>query len=245
MPNDALREAMGAAQLTSATLAEVCGVDMRTVGRWLADDRRTPHPTQRQAAATALGTEAEMIWPRIKSVIRRSPGLREIMAAYPTRSALPSPVWGELVSGATRELTFAGYTSYFLWLTVPHLRETLRDKAQAGARIRFLLGDPDSEVTRTREMVEGVPLTVSSRIAISLNELQTIRDVPGIEVRFSDRHIALSVWIFDDQAIVCTHVAAAVGHDSPTLRLQRGGDGGMFKAYADHVDALWETARPA
>ncbi|MBR7828997.1 helix-turn-helix domain-containing protein [Actinospica sp. MGRD01-02] len=245
MTNDALRDAMKAAELTRATLAEVSGVDVKTVDRWLSDDRRVPHPRQRLAAAKALGTEPEMIWPSIKSIIRRSPGLKEILAAYPTRSALPSPVWGELVNGATRELTFAGYTSYFLWLTVPHLRETLRDKAAAGARVRFLLGDPDSEVTHSRELVEGVPLTIRSRIAISLSELEPLRDVPGVEVRFSDRHISLSVWAFDDQQIVCTHIAAAVGHDSPTYRIQRAGDGGLYAAYADHVNALWETARPA
>jgi transcriptional regulator with XRE-family HTH domain len=243
--NDALRDAMSTAQLTRAALADVCGVDVKTIDRWLSDDRRTPHPRQRQAAAKALGTEPEMIWPSINSAIRRSPGLKEILAAYPTRSALPSTVWGELVGAATRELTFAGYTSYFLWLTVPHLRDILGDKAQAGARVRFLLGDPDSEVTRTREQVEGVPLTVRSRIAISLSELETLREVPGVEVRYSDRHISLSVWTFDDAMIVCTHIAAAVGHDSPTYRIQRAGDGGLYAAYADHVNQLWESARPA
>lgn len=158
---------------------------------------------------------------------------------------MPSPVWGELTAAASRELTFAGYTNYFLWLTVPGLRDTLRQKAEAGVRVRVLLGDPDSEVTRTREMIEEVPLTVSSRIAVSLNELGPLREVPGIEVRFSDRHISLSVFTFDDQMIVCTHVAAAVGHDSPTYRIKRSSAGGLYAAYADHVDALWQGARPA
>jgi transcriptional regulator with XRE-family HTH domain len=243
--NEALKTAMEAAQLTRPGLAEVCGVDIKTIDRWLNDDRRTPHPRQRHAAATALGTEPDVIWPAIKESSRRSPGLREIQAAYPTRSALPSPVWGELVDGADRELIFGGYTSYFLWLTIPDLRETLRTKAQNGTKIRFLLGDPDSAVTRSREQVEGVPLTVRSRIAISLNELEPLRSTPGIEVRFSDRHISLSVWRFDDQMITCTHIAAAVGHDSPTYRLKRSGSGGLFAAYADHLDVLWESARPA
>jgi hypothetical protein len=158
---------------------------------------------------------------------------------------MPSTAWTELVGAATRELTFAGYTNYFLWLTVPDLRETLRHKAEAGVKVRFLLGDPDSEVTRTREMIEAVPLTVSSRIAVSVNELEPLRNVPGVEVRFSDRHISLSVFVFDDQMVVCTHVAAAVGHDSPTYRIKRTATGGLFAAYSDHVNSLWSTARPA
>ena len=171
--------------------------------------------------------------------------MREIQNAWPTRSAMPSTDWAELVGGASRELTFAGYTSYFVWLTIPNLRDVLHTKARAGAKIRFLLGDPDSEITRTREAVESVPLTVSSRIAISINELAPLRDIPGVEVRYSDRHISLSVWTFDDEMIVSTHVAASVGHDSPTYRLRRSGDGGLYKAYSDHVAALWDTARPA
>jgi hypothetical protein len=236
---------MTTAQLTRTALAEKCGVDSKTVDRWLGDDQRVPHPRQRQAAAAALRTEPEVIWPAIRGLTGRSPALREIEAAFPTRSALPSPVWGELIRQATRELTFAGYTSYFMWLTIPNLRDTLRAKAEQGVGIRFLLGDPDSPVTAAREQVEAVPLTVRSRIAITLSELEPLRDVPGIEVRFSDRHISLSVWMFDEQMIVSTHVAANVGHDSPTYRIRRSGDGSLFKAYGDHVNTLWNTARHA
>ena len=245
MANDALYSALATAQLTRADLAEECGVDLRTIDRWLSDDQRVPHPRQRQAAAAALRTEASVLWPTITGALRRTPGMREIQNAWPTRSAMPSTDWTELVGSATRELTFAGYTSYFVWLTIPNLRDTLRAKAEHGAKVRFLLGDPDSEITRTREAVESVPLTVSSRIAISVNELAPLLDTPGVEVRFSDRHISLSVWQFDDHMIVSTHVAANVGHDSPTYRLKRSGDAGLFKSYSDHVEALWSTARPA
>ena len=63
-------------------------------------------------------------------------------------------------------VTLAGYTSYFLWLELPNLCGVLRRKAKNGCRVRFLLGDPDSEATRHREAVEDVPLTVSTRIRI-------------------------------------------------------------------------------
>jgi hypothetical protein len=36
MPNEALRAAMAAAMVTERDLAETCGVDEKTVGRWLA-----------------------------------------------------------------------------------------------------------------------------------------------------------------------------------------------------------------
>ncbi|MFJ4770419.1 hypothetical protein ACIP88_15055 [Streptomyces uncialis] len=43
--------------------------------------------------------------------------------------------------------------------------------------MRFLLGDPDGEVTRERERVEGVALTVSTRIRITLGELSKLGPV--------------------------------------------------------------------
>jgi len=44
MPNDALREAMTAARITDRDLAGACGVDVKTVERWLAQDGRVPTP---------------------------------------------------------------------------------------------------------------------------------------------------------------------------------------------------------
>jgi lambda repressor-like predicted transcriptional regulator len=244
MPNQALREAMAQAQLSRGKLAQECAVDVKTIDRWLREDERIPHPRQRWAASRALGVEPEVIWPSLKEE-RRSPALREITAAYPTRSAMPSTAWTELVNAASHDLAFAGYTSYFLWLTVPNLRDVLRKKAEEGARVRFLLGDPEAEITRQREAIEAVPLSVSARIAVTLAESERLKNLPNIDVRLSDRHIALSVWIFDDQAVVSTHIAASVGHDSPTYRLKRLETGGMFSAYATHVETLWSDARPA
>ncbi|GAA2013849.1 hypothetical protein GCM10009839_05910 [Catenulispora yoronensis] len=131
---------------------------------------------------------------------------------------MPSTVWVDAIGKARMDLTFAGYTSYFLWSIVPSLREALRVKAEGGARVRFLLGDPESEVTRRREAEEAVSLTISSRIAITMGELEHLKGLPNVEARYSDRHIALSVWQFDDEAVVCTHIASLVDSQQPGAR---------------------------
>ena len=102
--------------------------------------------------------------------------------------------------------------------------------------IRFLVGDPDSDITRSREEIENVPLPVSNRIAVTL-------EAPAIEARLADRHIAVSVFIFDDDAIVNIHLADLLGHDSPTLHLRRHGDDGLYDRFTNHVDHIWLTAR--
>jgi transcriptional regulator with XRE-family HTH domain len=244
MANEALRAAMTAARVTERDLACRCDVDVKTVGRWVAQDGRLPHPRHRYAAAEALGADPEMLWPDgIRRNIKTGPD-REIAAVYPRRSDCPRSVWRSLISGAAKDITLAGYTNYFLWLELPNLRGVLRRKAEGGCRVRFLLGDPDSEVTRNREAVEAVPLTVSTRIRITLDELVKLGNVPGVEARYSDEHVAMSVFVFDDEMLMTTHLAHLVGHDSPMLHIQRMQDGGLYDRYAYHVAELWRSSRP-
>ncbi|WP_346655870.1 hypothetical protein [Streptomyces sp. RFCAC02] len=171
---------------------------------------------------------------------------REIVTVYPYRSACPSSVWRSLITDAESELTFAGYTNYFLWLDHSNLAHALTRKARAGVAVRFLLGDPDADLTRRREAVEQTALTVSTRIRITLEHLNRLSDVGGIQARFSDHegHISLSVFRFDDQMLVTPHLANLVGHDSPMLHLRRLQDDGMFDRFATHVETLWEEGRP-
>ena len=243
MPNDALRAAMATAKITERDLADKCNVDVKTVGRWLAHDDRMPHPRHRYAAAEALGADPEMLWPDgIRRNIKTGPD-REVAAVYPRRSDCPKSVWRSLISGATKDITLAGYTNYFLWLELPNLRGVLRRKAENGCRVRFLLGDPASETTRNRECLEDVPLTVSTRIRITLDELAKLGTIQGIEARYSDEHIAMSVFVFDDEMLVTTHLAHLVGHDSPMLHLKRMLEGGLYDRYAYHVAELWGAGR--
>ncbi|MEU9235776.1 DUF5919 domain-containing protein [Streptomyces subrutilus] len=241
--NDALRRAMANAKLTEQQLAELCGVDAKTVGRWITAPNRIPHARHRWAACEALGEEEQTLWPNaIRSAFATGPD-REIVQVYPYRSAAPAALWRSLVTKAHQELTFAGYTNYFLWLEQANLGGALRRKAQTGCRIRFLLGDPSSPVTAAREEEEGVPLTLSTRIAVTLAELDKLRDVPEIEARFETGHVNLSVFRFDDQMIVTPILARRVGHDSPLMHLRRCQADGMFDRFAAHVEELWSRGR--
>lgn len=184
-----------------------------------------------------------MLWPDAIRKNVKTGADREIVAVYPYRSACPRTVWRRLIGGASKELVFAGYTNYFLWLEIPNLRTVLRRKAEAGCQVRFLIGDPESDVTHRREEHESVPLTVGTRIKVTLDELSKIASVPGIEARYGDEHIAMSVFVFDDEMLVTPHLAHLVGHDSPMLHLQRQQDDGLFDRFAYHVAELWKGGR--
>lgn len=174
---------------------------------------------------------------------------RELVQSYPYRSACPSTVWADLIDSANEELFFAGYTNYFLWTQVPAFADTLRRKAAEGCRVRFLLGDPEGQVTRQREVVEDVALSVSTRIRIALENLDRLGKLDGLETRFSApedaaNHVSLSVFRFDHEALVTPHLARLVGHDSPLLHLRRHGEKGMFERFSEHAEELWQAALP-
>ncbi|MFJ2603900.1 XRE family transcriptional regulator [Streptomyces sp. NPDC087425] len=189
-----------------------------------------------------------MIWPQVVKDRVKSGHDRELVRSYPYRSACPSTVWSDLIQDSGRDLFFAGYTNYFLWTQVPAFLETVRQKTAAGCRVRFLLGDPEAEVTRQREIVEDVALTVSTRIRITLEHLDRLGPLDGLETRFGApedavNHVSLSVFRFDQEALVTPHLARLVGHDSPLLHLRRQGDGGMFDRFAEHSEELWARAK--
>ncbi|MGS2590994.1 DUF5919 domain-containing protein [Streptomyces hebeiensis] len=187
---------------------------------------------------------ADVLWPNaIRSAIKVGPE-REIVSAYPYRNACPTAVWARLIDGASTSITFAGYTNYFIWQEHPRLAERLKAKAASGCSVRFLIGDPDSDVTRRREEIEGVPLTVGTRIRITLDALKRLGEASGIEARFSDDHIALSVFSFDDEMLVTPHLSSLLGHESPMLHLRRLGNDGLYDRFDGHVSALWQDGRP-
>jgi len=242
VPNLALRQAMIDAKMTEQALARRVGVDEKTVARWV-QDSRVPHPRHRWAACEVLEVDEAVLWPEaIRAAIKTGPD-REVVAVYPYRSACPASLWRKLITDAKSAITFAGYTSYFLWIEQPNLGVALRRKATQGCRVRFLVGDPGSEVTRHREEVEATSLTVSTRIAVTLDELRKLRGTDGIEARFSDRHIALSVFAFDNDMIITPHLANLVGHNSPTFHFRRRQDDGVFDRFALHVQSLWDDGR--
>ncbi|MFE2329934.1 helix-turn-helix domain-containing protein [Streptomyces sp. NPDC059385] len=242
--NTALREAIADAGMTPLALARKVGVDGKTVDRWLSGER-APHDKTRTKVAEVLKVSAESLWPQaVKSTLKLGAD-REIVTTYPFRNLCPTSVWAGLLDGARKRIVMAGYTSYFLWQDHPRIAERLKAKAAAGCEIRFLLGDPDSQMTRDREELEGVPLTVSTRIRITLDQLQKMGPTPGVEARFSDSpaHLSQSVFIFDDHLLYTPHIGDGLGHESPLFHLRRLEEDGLYDRFSTHVGVLWGRGR--
>lgn len=235
---------MADADVRPHQLADRVGVSGKTVTRWLADPALVPHARNRADVARVLGVEEHMIWPEAVTSRVKVGQDKELVHSYPYRSACPSTMWAKLVAETTTDMLLSGYTNYFFWTMIPDFAGIIRKKAESGCRVRFLVGDPDGEATRRREAIENVALTVSTRIRMTLEQLDRLGPLHGLEVRVSSpedatNHVGLSVFRFDSDALVTPHLARVIGHDSPMFHLRRQSREGMFDRFADHAEELW------
>lgn len=214
----------------------------RNLGLWTPSDTDL-HELQAHADPSRL-TDDSLISELIRRYRQRTD--REIVGVYSKRSEVPDELWNRLFNTARSEIFLGGYTNYFFWTERTDFNDFLRDRAAAGVRIRVLVGDPDGAVTLNREQVENVPFTVSTRIRITLDELNKLGPTPGIEVRLSDvnaeAHVSRSIFVFDREALVCEHIAERLGHGSLTFHIRKLQDNGPYDQYKAHLDHLWEGA---
>lgn len=239
MANDRLRDRLRAAGLTINGLADLIGVDPKTVERWITHDR-VPHPRHRKASADALDVSPAYLWP--DQVDLEVPLAHpEVRALYPTRGHVPSQLWRRCLT-AEHQIDILVYSGLFLLDTHPELPTSLKDRASEGLEARFLFGEPSSEVVRARGVDEGIGEGLAARIRISLGYMEPVRDVQGVEVRTHDTVLYNSIYRFDDELLVNIHLAGSGAAMNPVLHLIRTEEAGLFDTYLRSFDRVWQSA---
>jgi transcriptional regulator with XRE-family HTH domain len=242
MANERLRGAMSARGLSAARCAELVGVDMKTVERWITRDR-VPHRPHRVATATLLGVEETYLWPSVAEDRRTvSAGRAELVEFYPSRSAVPPELWRSLIDQATQcvdVLVFAG-------LFLPEIQDVRRlgERARQGCRVRLLFGDPKGSAVQLRGDEEGFGDGVAHRILLSLKYYDAILAAPGVELRLHDTTLYASIFRADETMLVNTHVYGSPAAHNPVLHLRRIPGGRVVDHYLASFDKVWAQATP-
>ena len=243
MTNQRLRAAFSRAGVSEEAAAREAGVDRKTVQRWIAGS--VPHPANRRTLAVLVDEDEQFLWPRAREAdLASSDVTSEIVTAFSHRTDFPIHRWWELFSGVTDQLDLLGYTLFFLPQQHPQLSKLLAEKAQGGCRIRLLIADPNSEQVGVREAEEHQAITIGVRIASTLDWLNPLLGIDGIEVGLQDAPLYNSIFQFDDQMLVTPHLFATPGHSAPLLRIRRLHEQGIFDRFAGHFEAIWSVRRP-
>ncbi|GAA1082081.1 XRE family transcriptional regulator [Pseudonocardia alni] len=245
MANERLRDALMSAGLKPATAAEQIGVDAKTVERW-ATQGRTPYARHRAALSALVGQSESYLWPAAVPPERQAKiAASEIVAAYPHRGAVPAELWDELLASATDRIDVLVHAGQFL-IERPDFIRTVAEKAGVGVTVRINFGDPDSDAVELRSQEERLGTgTLAARIRYGLAAYRPLLDTPGIEFRFHTTTLYNSIFRFDDQAIINTHVYGVPGAHAPALHLRKLGAGDLFDTYARSFVDVWSTSTPA
>jgi len=243
MRNERLRALLLERGKTPDQLAEAAQVDAKTVERWITRGR-LPYRRHRFEVASFLGVDESYIWPdalgkdEIAAVSES-----EIVAVWPHRSEVPRDLWGHLYSQAEREIGVLVYSGLFLSEDTG-VQKIFKDRANAGVRVRILLGDPDSQVVADRGEDEGVGDVQAAKIRNALALYRPLRSVEGVEFRFHQTVLYNSIYRADDQVLVNTHLFGVIAAHAPVWHLRKLPAGELAGLYIDSFERVWETATP-
>lgn len=246
LPNERLRDAMRRAGHTYDSLGEKIGADPKTIERWITTGR-IPYGRNRRGTALELGESETWLWPSTQTARQAEQAAKsELVQIYPRRSMLTPDDWMRLFSKATAYIDVLVYAGLFLPEQMPMAVELLRTKAADGARVRLLLGEPNSAAVATRGIEEGIDDAVATKVQNALSLLRhSLVKATNVSVRLHSTTLYTSMYRSDDEMIANPHVIGLPAAQAPALHLRRLVPGGLFDTYALAYDRVWEDAKPA
>ena len=164
--NERLRTTMLRSGVTVDELADITGVDAKTVERWISLNR-LPHRRHRWAAAKTLGVDEAYLWPDLlvrfpaRSLITSQ---SELVELFPDRATVPRQLWLRLLSEAQEHVDVLVFSGTFYAQTQPRIASMLQQAAERGAVVRLCFGNPNSEAVAIRDNEEGIGGTLAAKI---------------------------------------------------------------------------------
>jgi hypothetical protein len=243
MPNERLRALLLERRTTTAKLAEAVQVDAKTVERWVVAGR-IPYRRHRYAVAALFGVDESYIWPDAldrDEIVAASES--EIVAVYPHRWAIPRDAWRHLFEQAEHEIGILVYAATFL-AEDAELRRLLGAKAKSGARLRILLGDPDSRAVAERGQDEGIDEAIAGKIRNAIILFRPLLEIDNVEIRLHGTTLYNSIYRGDEQLLVNTHIYGMMANNAPTFHLRKIPGGDMASTYLESFEHVWDSAVP-
>ncbi|MTE20163.1 XRE family transcriptional regulator [Streptomyces sp. TRM43335] len=242
--NERLHSVLAQRGVPPESLAEACGVDPKTVSRWLGG--RVPHPRHRFRVAQHLRVEETFLWPAPQPRTGRpaAGSGAELVGTYANRASVPREMWLSLLQEARREIGVLVFSGTFFAQSNPHVAKMLAERAADGVRVRLCFGDPAGRAVAVRGREEGIGDTLAAKIRASLTYYRSLLSEEGCEVRLHDTTLYTSMFRYDDNLLVNPHIWGQPASANPLLHLRRVDASGWFDNYAQSFDAVWAGARP-
>lgn len=244
--NQRLYDAIRQAGKRPQDIADEVGTDPKTVSRWI-NAGRLPRPYHRQKIAQILDVPEAVLWPEAPGVAY---GTSELVGIYATRRELPPSTVSSLLDAAALHIDVLAYAALWLWDTVPAFAERVALKITEGVTARVCLGDPDSEAVLLRGREEGIEGDLASRCRLAAKYARVVKDSrtdPGLDthaVRLTGATLYASIFRFDDDVLLNTHLWGNAASDSPVFHFRRRTDTGVAAGAMRSIERVWQDAYP-
>jgi len=227
------------AELDTESLARKIDVDPKTIERWITKNR-VPHAKSRAKAAAVLGETQTYLWPDAFDEQQRSEiSESELVKIYHRRTQVDDDTWARLVDQADEHLDVLALAGLFFPEQQRNLAKTLCQKAKSGTKVRILLGDPDGESVARRGAEENIGAAMGAKVHNVLSFYESHADHDCFEIRFHDTTLYNSIYRFDDDMLVNSHIYGVHAAHAPVFWYRRLPGGALFEAYADSFDSIW------
>lgn len=244
--NERIRVAMLERGVVPKDVATACGVDPKTVDRWI-NPGRMPHRRHRWAMARLLKVDEVYLWPglmNLDSERRRGVAQSELITVYPDRASVPRDVWIQNLGGADRYIDILVFSGTFFAQTNPRVAGMLAERAAAGVQVRLCFGDPSSRAIDIRDREESLRGTLAAKVQASLTYYRELIGIPGCEIRLHGTTLYASLFRYDDNLLVNPHIWGQPASANPILYLRRLDGAGWFDRYTESFNSVWDTATP-
>ncbi|WP_198532775.1 phospholipase D-like domain-containing protein [Carbonactinospora thermoautotrophica] len=218
------------------------GQDPKSVERWITKNR-TPRRATAFKTAKLLGMPVSWLWPELDgdtAPVTKS----EVVAFYPHRSQTPKRLWLDLLTAAEEEISLLAYASLFLPEENPEAIAVLRRKAEAGVKVRIVLGDPDSPEVALRGVEEQLYDAIPARVRMAIAYYRPLVGVPGVRFHLHRTTLYNSIFRFDDEMLINQHIYGVYGYMAPILHLRRIEGCDLFDTYANSFERVWAVSYP-
>jgi hypothetical protein len=186
------------------------------------------------------------LWPGALSAERRTEAAEsEIVHVYPHRAGIPNDEWTRLFGGTTEQIDVLVYAALFLPEQQPKLLKQLCRRAEAGTKVRFLLGDPDCPAVAKRGDEEGIGAAISAKIRNVLSFFDAHAEHDCVDLRLHRTTLYTSIYRFGREMLVNHHVLGLPAAHAPVMHLRQLDSGDLFTTYTDLFERVWAGADPA
>ncbi len=186
-----------------------------------------------------LDQNERYLWPETRASASRRAEITqsEIVTVHPRRSLVPTSLWLELLESAQSKIDVLAFAGLFLPEQQPRLAATLVEKIDDGATVRILLGDPEGDAVARRGAEENIGPAMAAKVYNVLAFYEEYAE--SIEIRLHNATLYNSLYRFDSDMLVNTHIYGRAAAHNPVFHLRQLEGGELFAAHSEAFDRVW------